>query len=132
MNILDLPDDILKKINKLVHKENAISRKLTRKANKRLNKELKIKADRRKDILSNWWRFYNLLQDKKQLDEYSNKIDNHHKYCKILLKTIINDTNILKDIRDNIYDIISVVGGDYPHLEIYYIKDNMYKMIIYK
>jgi len=115
MNLLDLPDDVLKKIKKCVHTDYALSRKMERKTNRRFNKEAQIQAKHRKKILSNWWRLYEEYQDKISLDIYSKKIDDHSDY----LRKKRNNINH-RLTNQNVIDIIEVLGGDYPHYEVIY------------
>lgn len=111
MNILDLPEDILKKIETKV-KELHIKDKIQ---NRKIVKEKIQKADQTRNIANLWKSICDKLFEKVHFQKYCQKID----IQTICVKNMKNklEQSLLKPF---IRDFIVCIGGREPYLEVYF------------
>ena len=111
MNYLDtLPDDIIKTINRKVQDAHIIKRRIERKQNRKMNRDQKEKAERKRNIFEQFARLYNKYIEEQQDKEYSQKIDNHYEHT----QRLYND--VLKKYGESVLNIVQCIGDDEPYV----------------
>jgi len=111
MNYLDtLPNDIMKIINREVQNAHIIKRRIERKQNRKMNRDQKEKAERKRDIYEQFARLYNKYIEEQQDKVYSQKIDNHYEHT----QRLYND--VLKKYGESVLNIVQCIGDDEPYV----------------
>ena len=111
MNYLDtLPNDIMKIINREVQNAHIIKRRIERKQNRKMNRDQKEKAERKRNIFEQFARLYNKYIEEQQDKEYSQKIDSHYEHT----QRLYND--VLKKYGESVLNIVQCIGDDEPYV----------------
>ena len=111
MNYLDnLPDDVKKIINREVQNAHIAKRRIERKQNKKMNRDQRETAERKRCIFEQYARLYNKYIEYQQDKEYSQKIDDHYKITQRLYKQIREKYGAM------LLHSEECIGGDEPYI----------------
>ena len=111
MNYLDLlPNDVMKIIDREIQNSNIIKRRIERKQNKKMNRDQKRIAERRRYLYEQFARLYNKCIEYQQNKEYSQRVDEHYEYSQRLYK------NIREKYGTMLLHTEECIGGDEPYI----------------
>ena len=111
MNYLDvLPNDVMKIINREVQKAHIIKRRIERKQNRKMNRDQRETAERKRYIYEQFARLYNKYIEEQQDKEYSQRIDKHYEHTQRLYN------EILKKYGELVLNLVQCVGDDEPYV----------------
>lgn len=127
MNYLDiLPDDTIKIINREVQKAYIIKRRIERKNNRKINREQKEKAEKRKNIIEKYARLYYNYIEYQNNKKYTEKINKDNNYTMSLYRKIINEYG------ENVIEIEEYIGFDKPYINAKIYIDGKIKIMTFK
>ena len=111
MNYLDnLPDDVIKIINREVQKAHIAKRRIERKQNRKMNRDQKETAERKRCIFEQFARLYNKYIEEQQDKEYSQKIDKHYEHTQRLYNEVITKYG------DMVLNLVQCIGDNEPYV----------------
>lgn len=127
MNYLDiLPDDTIKIINREVQKAYIIKRRIERKNNRKINREQKEKAEKRKNIIEKYARLYYNYIEYQNNKKYTEKINKDNNYTMSLYRKIINEYG------ENVIETEEYIGFDKPYINAKIYIDGKIKIMTFK
>ena len=111
MNYLDLlPNDVMKIINREVQNTHIIKRRTERKQNRKMNRDQKRIAERKRHLYEQFARLYNKYIVYQQNKEYSQRVDEQYEYIQRLHK------DICKKYGEMFLHSEQCIGGDEPYI----------------
>ena len=111
MNYLDnLPDDVKKIINREVQNAHIAKRRIERKQNKKMNRDQRETAERKRCIYEQFARLYNKYIEEQQDKEYSQKIDKHYEHTQRLYNEVITKYG------DMVLNLVQCIGDNEPYV----------------
>ena len=106
MNYLDLlPNDVMKLVNREVEKAHIIKRRIERKRNRKINREQKRTAERKRYVYENFARLYNTYTYNQEYIEYLKRVDDKYTFTQ----------RLYKEIRPMLLHL-ECIGGDEPYI----------------
>ncbi len=113
MNYLDiLPNDIMKIINKKVEKLHIIERRIERKRNKKINREQREIAEKKRNIYEKYVILFYKYNEYNERKKNQDKINKQSEYTMNLRNEIINK------FGKYIIEITENIGGEIPFVNV--------------
>ena len=111
MNYLDLlPNDVMKIINREVQNAHIIKIRTEKKQNRKMNRDQKRIAERKRHLYEQFARLYNKYIVYQQNKEYSQRVDTHYEHTRRLYK------NIREKYGTMLLHTEECIGGDEPYI----------------